>query len=167
MSESSDRVVRMIGAFKLTKAVLLIGFALLAFRSAGVVDVPSHPARTAGEILFWLGAFPGRHAVVRTLHRWFELDARTAKGLGLAAVAYGAVFIVEGIGLLSRKRWAEWLTVVVTGSFIPIEVWELVAHFGAGQVVALVLNVAIVIYLVARRLGERRSVAQRFRRALA
>jgi uncharacterized membrane protein (DUF2068 family) len=164
---SSDRVVRAIGAFKLAKAALLIGVALLAFRFAGDVSVPSHPARTAGEILGWLGAFPGRPMVVRGLNRLFALDGREAEELGLAAVAYAVVFVVEGVGLLLRKRWAEWLTVVVTGSFIPIEVWEMIAHFGAGKVVALVLNVVIVIYLVARRLRERRQVAQRIRRALA
>ena len=40
------------------------------------------------------------------------------------------------------------MTVGVTASFIPFEVYEIVEHFGPGKVVALVLNVAIAGYLV-------------------
>ena len=61
------------------------------------------------------------------------------------------------MGLVCKKHWAAWLTVVVTGSFIPLEIYEMVAHFGAGKVVALAINVAIVIYLVWVRLSERTS----------
>src|SRR4051812_20091407 len=53
------------------------------------------------------------------------------------------------------RRWAEWLTVVVTSSFIPVEVYEMVEHFSAGKVVALTVNVAIVVHLVVRRLADR------------
>jgi uncharacterized membrane protein (DUF2068 family) len=48
------------------------------------------------------------------------------------------------------------LTVGVTGSFIPFEVYELVRHPGAGKVAAVVVNTAILAYLVWRRLSERR-----------
>jgi uncharacterized membrane protein (DUF2068 family) len=46
-----------------------------------------------------------------------------------------------------RRRWAEWLTVIVTGSFVPLEVYELAHRAGWGKVVALALNLAIVGYL--------------------
>ena len=56
--------------------------------------------------------------------------------------------------------------VVVTGSFIPIEIYELVKDFGVGKVVALIVNVAIVIYLAWRRLEERKGAFNKIRHAL-
>jgi len=95
-----------------------------------------------------------------------SLDSATEHRLGVAAFAYATVFVVEGTGLLLRKRWAEWLTVVVTGSFIPIEIYELCARFGWGKVVTLLLNVVIVAYLVRRRVEERSSVRRRVARVV-
>jgi uncharacterized membrane protein (DUF2068 family) len=52
------------------------------------------------------------------------------------------------IGLLLRRRLAEYLTVIVTGSFIPLELYELWRHLTLTRLVILVINVAIVRYLV-------------------
>src|SRR5262249_47735664 len=63
-------------------------------------------------------------------------------------------------GLLLKKRWAEWLTVLVTASFVPFEVYEIAQRGGAAKIAALVLNVAIVAYLgwrVGARLSARRD----------
>jgi uncharacterized membrane protein (DUF2068 family) len=75
------------------------------------------------------------------------------------------VFVVEGVGLLRGRRWAEWLTVFVTASFIPFEIWELTRRPGGGKVVALAMNAAIVVYLAWRRMHERALGASRFRPA--
>ena len=79
-------------------------------------------------------------------------------GLGLAAFAYAGLFGVEGVGLWLGKRWAEFLTVIATGSFIPFETYEMVRKFNAVRITALVLNVAVVIYLIYRiRANHRHS----------
>jgi uncharacterized membrane protein (DUF2068 family) len=49
--------------------------------------------------------------------------------------------------LWMQKRWAEWLTVIVTASLIPLEVWELIFRPNVGKAAVLVANTAIVIYL--------------------
>ncbi|MCA1665112.1 MAG: DUF2127 domain-containing protein, partial [Myxococcales bacterium] len=67
------------------------------------------------------------------------------------------VFLVEGVGLLLVKRWAEWLTVIVTTSFIPLEIWKIVHHTTAPAIATLVLNIAIVIYLAVRLAIERKD----------
>ena len=43
-------------------------------------------------------------------------------------VAYTAVVLAEGTGLWLRRAWAEWLTVLATGSLIPFELWELITR---------------------------------------
>ena len=62
------------------------------------------------------------------------------------------MFATEGWFLHRRKHWAEWFTVGVTVSFIPFEVYELVEGPSIGKAVMLAANVAIVIYLLVRRL---------------
>jgi hypothetical protein len=156
------RFVVLIGVLKLAKAGLLL--------TAGVACMLSHPewlGRVADRAAVWLGAMPGRQAIHGVAVKLWSLDGGETRKLAVAALAYAAVFAVEGIGLLMRKAWAEWMTVVVTGSFIPIELYELVVHFGAGKVVTLVLNVLIVVYLLAVRLGERQGSASRVLAPLA
>jgi uncharacterized membrane protein (DUF2068 family) len=102
-----------------------------------------------------VGALDGHRLVRRAVARLASLDVRELRALAIATFSYAALFAVEGAGLLMRKRWAEWLTVVVTASFIPLELYELARRPGPGKIVALALNVAIAAYLAARRLAAR------------
>ena len=47
-----------------------------------------------------------------------------------------------------RRRWGEWLTVIITSSLVPVEVYEIYRHSSYVKLVVLALNVAIVIYLI-------------------
>ncbi len=68
--------------------------------------------------------------------------------LRIVTLAYAAVFAVEGIGLWMEKRWAEWLTTIITASLIPLEAWEIVLRPTIGKALILLANVAVVGYLV-------------------
>jgi len=74
--------------------------------------------------------------------------------IALAAFTYAALFATEGVGLWLEKRWAEYLTVVATTSFIPFEVWEIVKKFTFVRLAFVIVNVAIVIYLILRLRGR-------------
>jgi uncharacterized membrane protein (DUF2068 family) len=54
------------------------------------------------------------------------------------------------MGLLLRKRWAEYFTIVTTGGLIPLEIFEITRHFTVAKLVIGLVNVLIVWYLVAR-----------------
>jgi uncharacterized membrane protein (DUF2068 family) len=54
---------------------------------------------------------------------------------------------VEGTGLLLRKRWAEYLTVIATGSFVPMEIYEIFRHCTISRIGLLIANLAILAYL--------------------
>jgi uncharacterized membrane protein (DUF2068 family) len=156
-----DRIVALIGAFKLTKSTLLVTAALgwlLRGPAANGIHALLHAAK-------WTGALPGHHAVRAAIARLTAIGDHRLRELAIAALCYAAVFAIEGVGLLRRKLWAEWLTVVVTASFLPVEIYELLRHRGPGELVALAINVAIVAYLVRRRLraGEARAAARRSR----
>jgi uncharacterized membrane protein (DUF2068 family) len=53
------------------------------------------------------------------------LDDKKIEVLSGLTFAYSALFLVEGTGLFFEKRWAEYLTIVATVSFIPVEIYEL------------------------------------------
>jgi uncharacterized membrane protein (DUF2068 family) len=161
MAKNNDRVITLIGIFKLIKAALLIAVGIV-----GLAEVPSELAQRLRHAIGWMGISPGRHTLSNLLGKLGSFNGGTARKLAVASLCYAAVFLVEGLGLLSKRRWAEWLTVVVTASFIPIEVYESVKHFGPGKIAALLLNVVILIYLVLRRVNAARSVRGRLARAV-
>lgn len=81
------------------------------------------------------------------------LSSTTLYAVAAAAAAYGLLEGVEAVGLWFQKRWAEYLTFIATTVFIPYEVYELARTVSPFKVVALVINIAIAIYLlVAKRL---------------
>jgi len=85
----------------------------------------------------------------RLLHvRGGGLDA-----LIVTALAYAAVEGVEAVGLWRERRWAEYLTALATAGLLPFEIYELVRRVSGLRVVALIVNLAVLAYLVvAKRL---------------
>ena len=68
--------------------------------------------------------------------------------LALFAGVYGFVSALESIGLWRERRWAEYLTALTTAGFLPIEIHELVAKVTVVRIGAMVVNIAILVYLV-------------------
>ena len=159
-SRGRDRLVAAIGVFKLMKAAVLAALGVAALGS-----VPETFVRSATHVLAWTGAFLGHRAVRAALERVLAMKEHTLRELGAVSLIYAAVFLVEGVGLLARRRWAEWMTVIVTASFVPFEIYELARRPGVGKVLALGLNVAIVVYLARRRMRERAAHISHFRPA--
>jgi uncharacterized membrane protein (DUF2068 family) len=77
-----------------------------------------------------------------------EMGPSKFMAIGIVALGYAAIFATEGIGLWLRKHWAEWFTVIATGSLIPVEVYEVFHKFNWLKLGALIGNVVIVIYLI-------------------
>jgi uncharacterized membrane protein (DUF2068 family) len=68
--------------------------------------------------------------------------------ISIGMFLYGALSWIEAYGLHKRKRWAEYLTAIATGLFIPLEIYEVVFRLSAVRVAVLILNVVIVYYLI-------------------
>jgi uncharacterized membrane protein (DUF2068 family) len=148
-AQGSDGVAFGIGVFKLVKATVLIAIGV-----ASLMGVAESWIEEAAQRIAWSGAFPGRATLRLAVADLMSVDEETIRRVGIAALCYAAVFATEGAGLVLRKRWAEWLVVGVTASFIPLEVYELWHRFGVGKLVALALNVAIGGYLLWERVRE-------------
>ena len=135
-------VLRTIAVYKLLKVLLLVALAFgeVRLRDASLTD----------KLLVWVSARPHglEHDVVTHLIQWLSgLTTSRMHTLRIVTLAYAAVFAVEGVGLWMQKRWAEWLTTIITASLIPLEVWELCHRPSFGIAAVLVANSAIVIYL--------------------
>jgi uncharacterized membrane protein (DUF2068 family) len=117
------------------------------------------------------GGGPGEtqlRGVLGYLRKAFEYSPHRLVQLGLVATVLAAVEATEAVGLWLDRRWAEYLTFVVTTAFVPLEIYELTNGVSVFKVVALVINVAIVVYLLlAKRLfgarGGYRAVVERRR----
>lgn len=101
--------------------------------------------------------------VVDTIRKTFTYRRSTLVGVAVALLVYGLVEFVEGVGLWMARRWAEYLTVVATAAFLPLEVYELTERVSGLKVATLALNVAAVVYiLVAKRLFGLRGGGRAF-----
>src|SRR4051812_34440786 len=87
-------------------------------------------------------------STVNSIEKILHAKTSTLNLIAVALFLYGALQIVEGIGLWSLKRWGEYVAVVGTTLFIPLEVYEVVDSASWLKVIVLVINVAAVIYLL-------------------
>jgi uncharacterized membrane protein (DUF2068 family) len=135
------RVILLIGVFKVVKGVLLLalGFGLL-HHQAGIAGALLRSARYAH--VDTEGQYIGR-----ALQTFATLQGGRLEVVKIAVFAYAALFLTEGIGLILARRWAEYFTVIVTGSLIPLEIFELLRRPGGIRAAALLVNVLIVWYL--------------------
>ena len=150
MKASHSRLLRLIALFKLVKAALLI--------AVGVGALKLLHKDVAGAVEHWvesLGLDPNNHYIDTALEKASNLTPDKIKELGLGSMVYAGLFLTEGIGLWLEKRWAEWLTVVITSSLIPIEIYEIYRHPTAIKIAVLLINIAIVAYLLYRIRGKR------------
>lgn len=106
-----------------------------------------------------LSAFQGvsggaaQSGLLSKLQHLFTLSPLHIKELGLIVIAYAALEAAEMVGLWLAKRWAEYLTFVATLLFIPLEVYEIILKPTPLKISALIINVAIALYLLyAKRL---------------
>lgn len=86
--------------------------------------------------------------VLRALRRLVGLNSHGLLVLLAIATAYAVLEGAEAIGLWRERRWAEYLTAVATAGFLPLEIHELAARVTAFRVIALVVNVAILLWLL-------------------
>ena len=101
--------------------------------------------------------------IVGTIQKTFSYHRSTLVITALAMLVYALIEIVEGFGLWAAKRWAEYLTVVATAMFLPLEVYELTEKVSWLKIGTLALNLLAVVYiLLAKRLFGLRGGAAAF-----
>jgi len=99
------------------------------------------------------GQHHSSHGLLHELDNLFTTSSVHLHLLGAALLAYGVLEGVEAVGLWYQRRWAEYLTFIVTASLLPLEIYEITHRTTPFKIVAFLINVAVVVYLLfAKRL---------------
>jgi uncharacterized membrane protein (DUF2068 family) len=151
MKTKDNGLLRLIAIFKLVKAVTLIGVGLGVLRLVHDNNIGDSMMHLASRI----GLDPGGRYLDHALARIMNLPPKDFRDLGIGSFVYAALFLTEGTGLWLMKPWAEWFTAIITGSLVPLEIFEIHRHPTISKVIILLLNMAVVGYLIVRIRKER------------
>ena len=137
-----NRWLIIIGALKLLKAVLFVsmGFGVIRLLHKDVADLLLH-------LTMALGFDPENRFVNMMLEQSALLSPHRLKQISIAIFLYAAVDVIEGTGLVLEKPWAEYFTLLLTGSFLPWELYEIIHHVTVLKVILTILNLAVFVYL--------------------
>src|SRR4051794_36617652 len=130
------------------------GLLLLAAGTYLLFHLSTDFGRIAERIIRSIDIDPRQHFFHRIVVRLHRLHAHELRIAGIAALGYGALELVEGVGLWLDRVWAEYLTVIATSLLVPFELYELAVHPSPWKAGGVFVNVLIVIYL-ARSLRRR------------
>lgn len=142
-SAAERRGLYLVGLFKLSKAVFFTSV------GAGAIHLMH---RNLGELVMRvidsLPIDPEGRVVSMLMDKADLIDAHDLRRIGAGAFIYALLCLIEGTGLVLRKTWAEYFTVVLTALGLPVEGFEILHRFTWFKVGALVINLLILAYLL-------------------
>ena len=138
-----DRWLIIIGVFKVLEGLLfvLLGFGVVRLLHRDIGDMLLRAALA-------LRIDPESHFVNILLDKVQLLTPHKMRLISAGIFLKAGLDFVEGIGLALEKTWAEWLTIGLTASFLPWEIFEIVRHFTWVKVGVTLINVLVLMYLV-------------------
>ena len=137
------RGLLLIGLFKLTKALLSVALGVGALKLLHH-DLGSVILRIADA----LRIDPESHLIGILMIKADVINPRDLRHFSMITFAYAVVCLVEGTGLVLEKRWAEYFTVTLTALALPLECFELFKEFTPLRITLLLVNLAVLAYLV-------------------
>ncbi len=150
-----NRVLVLIALYKLGQALFFtaIGIGVLHLLHKDIDDVL---AQVATALRF----NPESRFVNFVLDKASLINDPLLRRIGAVAFSYAAVSLVEGIGLYLEKAWGEYLTLFITASFLPWEIFEVFVRLTAIRISLLTVNLLVLLYLlkvITERIRMRRS----------
>ena len=152
MSEKKRSGLRIIGILKLVSAALLLILVFGIFNLLG-----KNLGRLLEHYVRILHIDMENKHITNMLAKASGISATALKNAGIVTLIYALLFIIEGIGLLKKKRWAEYLTIIITGALVPLEIYEIARRLSIQRISILIINLAIIGYLIYRLRSDRHS----------
>lgn len=150
-----DRWIVVIGGFKLLQALLFVLLGIGALRL-----IHSDLVRIAEHFIYAMRFDPEGRFVNLVLGRIALIDPHRMRQISAAIFAIAALDTIEGVGLVMEKTWAEFVTLILTASFLPLELFEMVRRLTWIRAGLTAINIAVLLYLVwyvKMRMRERRE----------
>lgn len=132
----------LIVAFKLLKGLILL--------AVGIGALSMLHENVAAEVNHWIEVVrvdPQNHFIHAFIRKLWAVDDKKLVEISAGTFFYAALVLTEGIGLALRKKWAEYFTIFVTASLIPLEIYEFVEKFSFMKIAVIAINFAVVVYL--------------------
>jgi uncharacterized membrane protein (DUF2068 family) len=142
-SKTADIVLKLIIWERIIRGTLLV------ILSMGLMSLINKDLGILGnQVAEALNLDVDKHYINLALRKIAMINGRMILGISLGALLYGILDLIQAYGLHRRKRWAEYLTVIAIGLFIPLELYEVLQKQTLVRFGALGLNIAIVIFLI-------------------
>ena len=145
-------ILRLLAAERFIRGVLLVALAYGVYKFNGAQDSLE---QVFNEYLPTLKPFADKLGIdlqntgpVKLIQKALDAQHSTLELVAIGVLAYGALELLEGVGLWLMKRWGEYVAVVGTAVFIPLEIYELVERVTWLRVVAFAFNVFAVVYIL-------------------
>jgi uncharacterized membrane protein (DUF2068 family) len=142
-SAGHRRGLLLIGLFKLSKAVLSVALGVGALKLVHH-DIAAVVLRAADV----LRIDPESRLLALLLSKADLIGAEQLRHFTILTFTYAGLCLVEGTGLMLEKRWAEFFTVTLTTLALPWESFELYKEFTWPRLALLIVNLAVLGYLV-------------------
>ncbi len=138
-----NKWIVLIASYKTLQAMLfvLIGIGARHFIHKDVGD-------ELGSLADHLRFNPESRLVNFVLDKASLLNDPILRRIGILAFVYSAVSYVEGIGLYFERVWAEYLTLLITASFLPWEIIEIFRRQTIFRFSLLAVNLLVFVYLL-------------------
>jgi uncharacterized membrane protein (DUF2068 family) len=145
-------VLRLFALERYARALLFgaLAFALWRFAAgrASIQAALNRDMPVVRDVFGDLGVNISHSTIYGLVERALTLSAGTATLLAIGATAYAAIEVVEGTGLWLASRWGEYFAMIVTSLGLPLEIYDLTRRVSALALVLLVVNLALVLYLI-------------------
>jgi uncharacterized membrane protein (DUF2068 family) len=138
-----NRLLLLIAIYKFLHALFFIGIGIGAHRLLHK-DIADQVDLFARHLRF----NPESRLVNFLLEKASLINDPVLRRIGFFAYCYAAVTLVEGVGLYLEKAWGEFLTLAITASFLPWELFEIFRHITWIRVGLFAINILVFVYLL-------------------
>ncbi len=134
---------RVIGFLKLASGCLAVigGLAFVRFMN-------HDPGASLERWTTHLGLDPHNHFINKIISAVTGIDRSRLRAIQAGTFFYAILHLIEGIGLILEYDWAGYVVVIATSSLVPFEIYEIVQKHSLVRIAVLIVNLAIVAYLV-------------------
>jgi uncharacterized membrane protein (DUF2068 family) len=133
----------LIAAYKIGQALLFIALGVGALRLLHK-DIQDELTQLIDHLRF----NPESKLINFILVQASIIDDKMLRRVSAVLFAYAGLGLIEGIGLYLEKVWAEYLTLIITASFLPFEIFEVIRRLTWIRGGLLLLNVLVFLYLL-------------------
>ena len=135
--------LRWVAAFEAAKGILVLAVASAAFEFVHMVGAQ----KMAEQLVSHFHLNPASRYPRIFLEAASHLNNIHLLALGLSALAYAVIRLAEAYGLWYGRRWAWILGMMSAGLYLPVEIFELIKHVNAAELLVFTVNILILVVL--------------------